>query len=145
MDNSYDRDQSRELGRDHTSSPDPIPSPVCGAGGDPHSTHRSPLPSWGSIAALCVCRLILPPLVVIYTILPAALHLRIIQKEDRLMQLVIAVESASSSAQVMIVSLNQLGLTEIASNMSYMYVFQYVSSIFSITLWVTLAMSSIYK
>lgn len=107
--------------------------------------HPSPLPSWGSIAALVICRLILPPLVVIYAVLPAALRLQIIRKEDRLMQLVIAVESASSSAQVMIVSLNQLGLTEIAANMSYMYVFQYVSSIFSITLWVTIAMSAIYK
>ena len=103
-----------------------------------------PLPSWRSVAALILCRLVLPPLIVIYALLPLALHFHVLRMEDRLMQFIIAIESASSSAQVIIVSLNQLGLTKIASDMSYMYVFQFTSSIFTISFWATVAMSNIY-
>ena len=103
-----------------------------------------PLPSWRSVTALILCRLVLPPLLVIYALLPLALHFHILRMEDRLMQFIIAIESASSSAQVIIVSLNQLGLTKIASDMSYMYVFQFTSSIFTISFWATVAMSNIY-
>ena len=103
-----------------------------------------PLPSWGSITALVLCRLVLPPLIAIYALLPAAVHLGVLSADDRLMQLVVAVESASSSAQLIIVSLNQLGLERLSSQMSYMYVFQYLFSVFSITGWVTASMSRIY-
>ena len=104
----------------------------------------APLPSWRSVGALVLCRLVLPPLLVIYAVLPLALHFRLLRVEDRLMQLVIAIEASSTSAQLIIVSLNQLGLNILAQNMAYIYVFEYFSSVCTITLWVTVAMSKIY-
>ena len=106
--------------------------------------NTTPLPSWRSVAALILCRLVLPPLIVIYALLPLALHFRLLRMEDRLMQLVIAIEASSTSAQLIIVTLNQLGLTLLAQNMAYIYVFEYFSSVCTITLWVTVAMSKIY-
>jgi hypothetical protein len=102
------------------------------------------LPAWGSIAALVLCRLVLPPVVAIFALLPAAVRLGVLRADDRLMQLVVAVESASSSAQLIIVSLNQLGLVSIASQMSYAYVYQFMASIFTLTFWVTVSMTRIY-
>ena len=104
----------------------------------------NPLPSWRSVGALILCRLILPPLLIIYVVLPMAIHVHLIREEDRLMQLVIAIEASSTSAQLIIVSLNQFGLTILAQSMAYIYVFEYFSSVATITLWVTVAMSQIY-
>ena len=104
----------------------------------------NPLPSWRSVGALVLCRLILPPLLIIYVVLPMAIHVHLIREEDRLMQLVIAIEASSTSAQLIIVSLNQFGLTILAQSMAYIYVFEYFSSVATITLWVTVAMSQIY-
>jgi hypothetical protein len=112
--------------------------------GDGGEAAGVPLPAWGSIAALVLCRLVLPPVVAIFALLPAAVRLGVLRADDRLMQLVVAVESASSSAQLIIVSLNQLGLVSIASQMSYAYVYQFVASIFTLTFWVTVSMTRIY-
>ena len=90
-------------------------------------------------------RLILPPLVVIFVVMPVALKLNILSEDEKLMRLIIAVESCSSSAQVMIIALNQIGIPQVATGLAYMYVFQYIASIFTITFWVTVAVSAIYK
>jgi hypothetical protein len=44
----------------------------------------------------------------------------------------------------LIVALNQLGIASAASDLSYIYVFMYVTSIFTVTLWTTVAMSVYY-
>eukprot|EP00596_Hydrurales_sp_CCMP1899_P000111 CAMPEP_0119038562 /NCGR_PEP_ID=MMETSP1177-20130426/7544_1 /TAXON_ID=2985 /ORGANISM="Ochromonas sp, Strain CCMP1899" /LENGTH=518 /DNA_ID=CAMNT_0007001303 /DNA_START=225 /DNA_END=1781 /DNA_ORIENTATION=+ len=103
------------------------------------------LPSWRSIFALIVCRMILPPMTVIFLVLPLTIKWGFLSKEERLMRLVISIESCSSSAQVLIIALNQLEVPEVASNLAYMYVFQFVSSIFTITLFATAAISKIYN
>ena len=80
-----------------------------------------------------------------FIIIPLSIDFNIISKEEKLMRLVICVESCSSSAQVMIIALNQIGIPEVATGLAYMYVFQYIASIFTITFWVTVAVSTIYQ
>ena len=88
--------------------------------------------------------MILPPLIMIPVIL-ISIKLKIIPVEySKLMSLVLIIESASPSAQVIIVSISQLGIPDIASNIAYIYVFLYVSSIFTITLWSTVGISLFY-
>ena len=82
---------------------------------------------------------------VIFVVMPVALKLNILSEDEKLMRLIIAVESCSSSAQVMIIALNQIGIPQVATGLAYMYVFQYIASIFTITFWVTVAVSAIYK
>ena len=67
-----------------------------------------------------------------------------ISKDLRLLQLLICVESGTSSAQVIVVSLNEMGNSNMASKLAYMYFYQYIASIFTITLWTTLALIFIY-
>jgi hypothetical protein len=69
----------------------------------------------------------------------------VIAKSERLFQFVIVIVSASPSAQVIIVSLNQLGFQKLAGQMAYMYVFQYLASIISITCVATIALRIIYS
>jgi hypothetical protein len=68
----------------------------------------------------------------------------ILPSDDKLMQLVIIIEAASPSAQMVIVCLNQLGFQKIASQMAYMYVFQYIACIITITMFATMALQLIY-
>ena len=68
----------------------------------------------------------------------------ILPPEDKLIQLVIVIEAASPSAQMVIVCLNQLGFQRVASQMAYMYVFQYMSCIITITMFATMALQLIY-
>jgi hypothetical protein len=82
---------------------------------------------------------------VIFLVLPLTIKWGFLSKEERLMRLVISIESCSSSAQVLIIALNQLEVPEVASSLAYMYVFQFVSSIFTITLFATAAISKIYN
>lgn len=100
-------------------------------------------PPLQSILALVVCRLILPPIMMLM-INPLFMQLGMIDKSQRLMLLIIMLESCSPPAQVLIVALNQLGIASAASDLSYIYVFMYVTSIFTVTLWTTVAMSVYY-
>ncbi len=68
----------------------------------------------------------------------------IISKNERLFQLIIVMVAASPSAQIIIVSLNQLGFQKLAGQMAYMYVFQYLFCIISMTFVATTAMRVIY-
>jgi hypothetical protein len=60
------------------------------------------------------------------------------------MFLVICIISSSPSAQMIVVCLNQLGYGEIASKVSYLYLFQYSFSIITITAVATVAMNIFY-
>jgi hypothetical protein len=84
------------------------------------------------------------PAVIILIVIPLAMKMGIIHADAHMMRLIIAIESCSSSAQIVIVSLNQIGIPRIASSMAYMYVYQYAFGIIAITLWVTVAMKTIY-
>ena len=88
--------------------------------------------------------MILPPLIMIPVIL-ISIKLKIIPSGySKLMSLVLIIESASPPAQVIIVSINQLGIPDIASSVAYIYVFLYIISIFTITLWSTVGISLFY-
>ena len=52
--------------------------------------------------------------------------------------------SAAPSAQIMIVSLNQLGLAKYAAKMAYIYFFQYTFAILTITVWTTVGIIIVY-
>lgn len=100
-------------------------------------------PSWRAVVVFLLCRLILPPLIFI-PILSVCLQANIVSHEEKLMQLILVVESATASAQMIVVCLNQIGLSQMASKISYLYVFQYSASVFTMTFWVTVAMSMVY-
>ena len=68
----------------------------------------------------------------------------LLPKRERLMRLLVVIEAAAPSAQLIIVSLNQIGIPEIASGIAYMFVFQYIASIFTLTLWASVGLSIIY-
>jgi len=66
-------------------------------------------------------RLVAGPAVML-PLLFLAVNLGLIGKEERLIQLIIAVEAAAPSAQMMIIALNQLGVQDLAGGLAYMYV-----------------------
>ena len=100
-------------------------------------------PGIRSITAFLCCRLLLPGIAII-PILKAFRDVGLIPKEKKLMFLVICIITSSPSAQMIVVCLNQLGLSELASKVSFLYLFQYSFSILTITLWSTIAMSIFY-
>jgi len=100
-------------------------------------------PGVRSIIAFLCCRLILPGVAII-PILKAFRNVGLIPTEKKLMFLVICIITSSPSAQMIVVCLNQLGLSELASKVSFLYLFQYSFSILTITLWSTIAMSIFY-
>ena len=99
-------------------------------------------PHWRANLALFVCRLIIPGFVV-FPILEIFVQSGWISKSERLLQFVIVLEAVAPPAQTLIVSLNQLGLIDIAGSMAYLYIFQYFATIFTITAWVTFTLSVI--
>jgi len=101
------------------------------------------LPQSRTVFAVIFCRLILPPLIMI-PLMQFCVQNGFVAKEDRLLQLVICIEAAAPSAQLIIVSLNQLGLQTIASQVAYLYVFLYLFSILTITIFTSVAMFLIY-
>lgn len=100
-------------------------------------------PPLQTVLALIVSRLLLPPLVML-TLNAIFLGMRLIDPSQRLMLLIILLESCSPPAQVLIVALNQLGIASAASRLSYMYVFLYGASILTVTMWTAVAMSVYY-
>ena len=93
-----------------------------------------------------ICRLVLPP---VFTLL--LIHLIYSKQQQglstglhRLMQLTLVVESASPSAQVVLVCLQQLDMPFIATKLSYMYIYQYLFAILAITVFTSIAMSMLY-
>ena len=106
------------------------------------TSHDVPKPR--SIATFLLCRLILPPLVML-PVLSLAVDAGIVGPSERMMQLVVCIESAAPSAQLIIVSLSQLGKPKLASQMAFLYLFQYLCTIFTVTAFTAVAMSQIYS
>ena len=96
-----------------------------------------------STLVMLLGRLIIPS-VIMLAVMELFVELKFVPREERMMRLLIVIEAAAPSAQMIIVSLNQVGGVQIASQISYMYVFQYTLSIFTITLFTTLGMRRIY-
>lgn len=88
-------------------------------------------------------RLILSPLVTLPIIL-LSVRIGVLSADDRMMQLLLLIESATPSAQVLIVCVNQLGTPDIAASLAYIFVFEYLASILTITFWTTIAISTFY-
>ena len=65
-------------------------------------------------------------------------------KEDRLMQLVLLLEFAMPSAQLVLVSLNHFKLTAMAGSVARLYIYQYTASIVTITLACWVALTIVY-
>jgi hypothetical protein len=100
-------------------------------------------PNFRSIIGFLLCRLIFPTMIMI-PILQGFRGIGLIPKEQKMMFLVICIISSSPSAQMIVVCLNQLGLSDMASKMSFLCLFQYSFSIITITVWTTIAMSIFY-
>jgi hypothetical protein len=62
----------------------------------------------------------------------------------RFMNLIVVLEGATPSAQVLVVTLNQLGIGRIASSLSYMYIYMYLLSTLTVTFWIMIAMVMFY-
>ncbi|GMI20075.1 hypothetical protein TrCOL_g10180 [Triparma columacea] len=88
-------------------------------------------------------RLVVMPGVVI-SIENLLVRVGVVDSSERLIRLIISVEAAAPSAQMMIVSLNQLGVQDMAGALAYAYIPHYIMSIFTITGWATLAGWIIY-
>ena len=104
------------------------------------------LPPMRSILLHCFGRLIFAP-IVMYLLLMLFLNVGILDKKrpvDQLIYVIVLLEAGSPSAQLMIVSLNQLRNSELASQLAYMYVYMYLIAIFSVTFWVTVALETVY-
>jgi len=103
-----------------------------------------PLPQFRTILSFILCRLVLTPLVMVPVIRLAA-DGQLIGSSERLMQLVCIIESAAPSAQLVVVSLTQLGHGRAASQMAFLYVFQYASCVITVTAWTSAGMSLVYS
>jgi hypothetical protein len=100
-------------------------------------------PHWRAVLAVLVCRSVVSGFAVIPLIL-LFLNAGFIDSKDRMLQLVIVLQAVAPPAQMVIVTLSQLSLPDIASAMAYIYIFQYLASVFTVTVWVTLALSIFY-
>jgi len=100
-------------------------------------------PQSRTIFAMIFCRLILAPAVML-PLCHYCVKSGWMSGKSRTSMLVVVLESAAPSAQMMIVALSQLGLAKTASQIAYLYVFQYLSAILTITFWTTLTISLLY-
>eukprot|EP01035_Chromulina_nebulosa_P021916 gene21916-28375_t len=104
---------------------------------------KSAVPKLRTIATHLLCRLILSPLIML-PIIVLSVRIGVLSADDRMMQLMLLIESATPSAQVLIVCVNQLGTPDLAANLAYIFVYEYFFSILTITFWTTIAISTFY-
>jgi len=97
-----------------------------------------------SICIHCGLRLIVMPIIIL-VLEELAVSIGVIDVNDRLLRLIICVEAGAPSAQIMLVSLNQLGLQIEAGKLAYMYLPHYVFSVITITIVTTVATQLIYN
>jgi hypothetical protein len=102
-----------------------------------------PPPQTRTVVAMVLCRLIISPLIIL-PIAHLCMKYNFVSKEDRSFLLIIVLESAAPSAQLMIVSLSQLGIVREASQLAYCYIFQYALSIITVTIVTIAAIISLY-
>ena len=100
-------------------------------------------PKSRTIAAMILCRLIIAPALML-PLCHYCVKSGWMSGKERTFMLVVVLEAAAPSAQMMIVALSQLGLAKVASQIAYLYVFQYSSAILTITFWTTLTISLLY-
>lgn len=106
---------------------------------------KAPLPQARSVVALIVCRLLICPLLSLLLV-KFCLAIEVLNpKTDRLMSIFIVVQGSTPPAQVLITTLNQLGFGKIASSLSYMFLFVYLLSILTVTIWVTISIFMVYE
>ena len=108
----------------------------------PTVTHTPP--KYRTVAAAILCRLILAPLLVL-PIVYACIKTGFVSQKDRIFMLVVVLEAAAPSAQMMIIALSQLGLEKVASQISYIFMIQYSLAIITITIWTTVAIYILYQ
>lgn len=106
---------------------------------------KAPLPKARSVIALIVCRLLLCPLLSLFLV-KICLAIGVLNPNtDRLMSIFIVIQGSTPPAQVLITTLNQLGFGKIASSLSYMFIFVYLLSILTVTMWVTISIFMVYE
>jgi hypothetical protein len=110
---------------------------------EPSDSNVAP-PKLRTVAAMLLCRLVIAPLLIL-PIIKACMSSGFISKSERSFMLVVFLEAAAPSAQLLIVALSQLGLQKVASQIAYLYILQYTASILTITFWTTIAMSILYE
>lgn len=101
------------------------------------------LPSWTYIATSIICKLVLPP-VIMLTALRVGISVGFLSKSQQMVQLCLIFLSCSPSLQILVIVLTQLGLTDEATKVSYVYLYQYGAAIVTITAWYTVALLTIY-
>jgi hypothetical protein len=100
-------------------------------------------PKLTSVVLHTLIRLILSPLIILL-LLELSIKLNLIPESHRIIRLIIAVEAAAPSAQMIIVSLTEIGVTDAAGVIARMYVPHYFISVVSIAGWTTVAGWIIY-
>jgi len=111
---------------------------------NPQDTDAVLPPQRRTIVAMILCRLILAPAVML-PLCHYCVKSGWMSGKSRTGMLIVVLEAAAPSAQMMIVALSQLGLAKAASQIAYLYVFQYLSAILTITFWTTLTISLLYE
>ena len=101
------------------------------------------LPHWRITSIMLLFRLMIPSALMLLVMI-GCVEVNLVPRDERLMRVLIIIEAAAPSAQLVIVSLNQVNNQSIASSIAYMYIFQYTVSIFTMTLWGTIGMRMIY-
>ena len=102
-----------------------------------------PAPEMRTVAAMLLCRLIISPLIVL-PIAQAMMNYGWVAKADRPFMLIVILESAAPSAQLMIVALSQLGIVAEASQLAYCYIFQYTAACITVTVVTVAAIVMLY-
>ena len=108
-----------------------------------HHANQKP-PHVRTVIALLLCRMVLPPISVLLYIQVFTALGWLGFPEDKLVRLVVILESSAPPAQIIVVSLNQLDLPVIAGRMAYLYIYAYTLSILTITFWTTIGIYTIY-
>jgi len=102
------------------------------------------MPSKKQFIFFLFCRLAAFPTAACIFLLAVVRNYIPIIKNNELLQLVLVVQAAVPSAQMIIVCLSLFKQQKIATGVSYLYVYQYLSSILSLTVVISLSMSYIY-
>ena len=108
------------------------------------TSEKVPIPSIRYFYVQTLGRLIIPPIIIL-PILVILVESGLILRSQRLLQLVIVIQSCVPSAQMIILILNLFSAVDMAAKISILYVFHYILCIFTITFWFSIGMLYIYK
>jgi hypothetical protein len=88
--------------------------------------------------------MIIPPAIMLIVV-RLCVQAGFVAQEDRLFQIFLVIEAAAPAAQLVMVSLNQLGIVDISAQISLVYCGCYLASIATLTLWATVGIATIYS